>query len=43
MLGIYSFVSIVNAGEKDTIVVCSLYSISLVFQMIEMIQKIISY
>lgn len=36
--GCLAFVSIANAGEKDTLLVCGLYSISLVFQMTEMIQ-----
>lgn len=38
MLGCIAFVSIANAGERDTLVVCALHSISLVFQMTEMIQ-----
>ncbi len=38
IIGIISFVSIVNRGEKDTIIVCALYSISLIFQMTQMIQ-----
>ena len=33
-----SFVSIANPGEKETLVVCGLYSISLVFLALEMIQ-----
>lgn len=33
-----SFVSIANPGEKETLVVCCLYSISLVFLALEMIQ-----
>ena len=36
--GILVFVSIVNAGEIDTIVVCALYSVTLVFQALETIQ-----
>lgn len=36
--GCLAFVSIVNVGETDTLIVCALYSISLVFQMTEMIQ-----
>ena len=36
--GCLAFVSIVNAGETDTLIVCALYSISLIFQMTEMIQ-----
>lgn len=38
MTGIFSFVSIMNAGEKDTILVCVLYSILLLFQSIDLIQ-----
>lgn len=38
IIGILSFVSIVNRGEQDTIIVCALYSISLIFQMTQMIQ-----
>lgn len=38
MIGCAAFVSIANAGERDTLIVCVLYSISLVFQMTEMIQ-----
>lgn len=37
-VGCIAFVSVVNAGERDTLVVCALYSISLIFQMTEMIQ-----
>lgn len=36
--GCLAFVSIVNVGERDTLIVCVLYSISLIFQMTEMIQ-----
>ncbi len=36
--GCLAFVSIVNVGETDTLIVCALYSISLIFQMTEMIQ-----
>ena len=36
--GCVAFVSVANAGERDTLIVCALYSISLVFQMTEMIQ-----
>lgn len=36
--GCIAFVSIVNAGEKDTLMVCALYSITLLFQMSEMIE-----
>lgn len=38
MIGCLAFVSIVNAGETDTLAVCALYSVSLFFQMLEMIQ-----
>ena len=38
MVGCAAFVSIANAGERETLIVCVLYSISLVFQMTEMIQ-----
>lgn len=35
--GVISFSAIANRGEKDTIIVCALYSILLVFQSLEMI------
>ena len=38
IVGCIAFVSIVNANERDTLIVCALYSISLIFQMTEMIQ-----
>lgn len=38
VLGVFVFVFLVNAGEKDTISVCFLYSILLVFQACEMAQ-----
>ena len=38
ILGIFVFTSIVNAGEQDTILVCVLYSLNLLFQAIELIQ-----
>lgn len=38
IVGILSFTSIVNRGETETIWVCVLYSVSLVFQATEMIQ-----
>lgn len=38
IVGCIAFVSIANAGERDTLLVCVLYSVSLVFQMTEMIQ-----
>ncbi len=37
-LGVGLFVGIANHGEKETIVVCLLYSLSLIFQAFEMIQ-----
>lgn len=38
VIGCIGFVSLVNAGEKDTLIVCALYSITLFFQMSEMIE-----
>ncbi|MBQ4048880.1 MAG: flippase [Clostridia bacterium] len=38
IIGCVAFVAVVNAGERETLIVCALYSISLVFQMTEMIQ-----
>ncbi len=38
IVGCVTFVSVVNAGEEDTLIVCALYSISLFFQMSEMIE-----
>jgi len=38
MGGIFAFVNIVNAGERDTIIVCTLYSTLLVFQAVDLIQ-----
>lgn len=38
IVGIGAFTSIVNRGEIDTIIVCIVYSISLIFQATEMIQ-----
>lgn len=38
IIGISSFVCIVNKGESETIVVCVIYSMLLLFQAIEMIQ-----
>ncbi len=37
IVGIIGFVTIVNRGEVETIIVCILYSISMIFQMSEMI------
>lgn len=36
--GILSFVLVANRGERDTLIVCALYSILLVFQSVEMLQ-----
>ena len=38
IVGCLAFVSVANAGERDTLIVCALYGISLIFQMTEMIQ-----
>lgn len=38
MAGITAFVRIVNAGERETLIVCALYSINLLFQALEMSQ-----
>ncbi len=38
MLGVVSFAAVANPGEKETILVCLLYSTSLFFQAIEMVQ-----
>ncbi len=38
IIGSVSFVAFVNAGEKETIIVCALYSLSLLFQATEMTQ-----
>lgn len=38
MGGIFAFVNVVNAGERDTIIVCLLYSTLLVFQAVDLIQ-----
>lgn len=38
MIGCIGFVALANAGEKDTLIVCALYSITLFFQMSEMIE-----
>ena len=35
---IWAFTSVANYGEADTIIVCTLYSVSMFFQMTEMIQ-----
>ena len=38
MIGCVTFVAFVNAGEKETILVCALYSLTLLFQATEMTQ-----
>ncbi len=38
IIGCISFVYIANSGEFETLIVCTLYSFSLFFQMLEMIQ-----
>ena len=38
VVGSVSFVTLVNAGERETILVCALYSLSLIFQATEMTQ-----
>lgn len=38
ILGVLAFVSIANKGEKETIIVCGLYSLNLLFQALEMSQ-----
>ena len=38
IIGAVSFVSLVNPGERETLIVCALYSISLIFLALEMIQ-----
>ena len=37
ILGIFSFTSLINRNEKETIIVCTLYSLLLIFQALEMI------
>ena len=38
MVGVTSFVGLVNGDERTTIIVCALYSINLFFQALEMVQ-----
>lgn len=38
ILGTVSFVSIANTGERDTLVVCALYSLMLMFQSMDLLQ-----
>ena len=37
IIGILAFVSIINRGERETIIVCVLYSVLLIFQALELI------
>lgn len=43
MAGVFLFVSVANHGDETTIIVCVLYSLSLVFSAIEMIQYWFQY
>lgn len=43
MLGVFTFVSVANAGEKITIFVCVLYSLMLLFVVLEMSQYWFQY
>ncbi len=43
MLGVFIFVSVANAGEKVTILVCLLYSLMLLFFVLEMMQYWFQY
>lgn len=43
MIGVFSFVSVMNAGEKITIIVCALYSLMLLFVVLEMTQYWFQY
>ena len=38
IVGVVAFVSIANAGEKATLIVCALYAIQLVFSALELVQ-----
>ena len=38
VLGIVGFVSVANRGETETLIVCALYSVLLIFQALEMVQ-----
>ncbi len=38
IIGVFSFVSVMNAGETETIRVCAIYSVLLVFNAIDLIQ-----
>lgn len=43
MIGVFAFVSVANAGEKITIIVCALYSLMLLFVVLEMTQYWFQY
>ena len=43
MIGVCVFASIVNSGDRESIIVCVLYSISMVFSALEMIQYWFQY
>ncbi len=43
MGGVFAFSSVMNAGEPETVIVCVLYSLSLVFAALEMIQYWFQY
>lgn len=38
MIGVVAFAAVANQGEPETVIVCALYSVSLFFQAIEMLQ-----
>lgn len=38
IVGVVAFVSIANAGERTTLIVCALYSIQLIFSALELVQ-----
>ena len=38
LIGVCTFTFFVNAGETETLIICALYGISLLFQALEMIQ-----
>ncbi len=43
ILGVSAFVSLVNMGDRETIIVCVLYSISIIFSALEMMQYWFQY
>ncbi len=43
MFGVVGFTTVMNYGENDTILICSLYSLSLIFAAIEMVQYWFQY